>query len=367
MMPGMMARGEHHRLDLLRRVAHSIGLSRRGLAFSTAQQHEIDALNAAVVTARTAAEDAAGAVRMLLQVSETSSEEPQPATSFNALDVYVDDPPHAQVALNLFSGQWASRLPPPYADLHAGGTPLFEDGRITWALAELEPVNGQRVLELGPLECGHTYMLDRAGAGEVVAVESNTRAYLRCLVVKELLGIPSAKVLLGDFVRFLEQRTAEEPPYDLAVASGVLYHMQDPLRLLELLASSSRQLFLWTHYYDDEVIQGRPELKAKFPGHTDVLWGGRSYTYNRQEYLAAVNAEGFCGGSASHSNWLSRDDLLSALDHLGLDVVGLAFEDLGHPNGPALAVAAKRRDGWDLARAGQAGPSSARDDPARRA
>lgn len=337
MIVPMPLHGSHHRLDRLRRAAHSIGLSRRGLAFSTAQQREIDALRSAVVAAQVAAEEAADAVRRL----QPTISGPEPL--FNALDGYVDEPPNAQAALNLFPRQWASRLPEPLTHLNAGDAPLFKDERIAWALTKLEPVNDQRVLELGPLECGHTYMLDRAGAREIVAVESNKRAYLRCLVVKELVGIPAATLLLGDFLSFLEHRALDEPPFDLAVASGVLYHMLDPLRLLQLLAGSSRQFLLWTHYYDEDVIQERPDLKVKFPTRTNVRLGEHSYTYYRQEYQAAVHAEGFCGGSGLYSNWLSRDDLLSAMDQLQLDVVGLAFEHRDHPNGPALAVAARRR------------------------
>ena len=78
---------------------------------------------------------------------------------------------------------------------------------------------GRTVLELGPLEAGHSYLLERLGAAEIVGIEANTRAYLRCLVVKEILGLGRARFLCGEFVSYL--RTSDRR-FDLAVASGVL-------------------------------------------------------------------------------------------------------------------------------------------------
>lgn len=85
------------------------------------------------------------------------------------------------------------------------------------------------VLELGPLEAGHTYMLEKMGARSIVAVEANSRAYLKCLIVKELFELKRAKFLLGDFVAYLKNNTRH---FDLCLASGVLYHMQNPAELL---------------------------------------------------------------------------------------------------------------------------------------
>lgn len=323
----------HRSLSRLRAVAAGLGVSRRGLTFTTAQREELARWTEAV-------RQAAGEAAPLPPPAPLAPAQPSAETVPSG---YVEEAPHPQTALDLFTGAWASQLPDPWSSLQAGTAPLFEDGRVTWALEVLGPVAGRTVLELGPLECGHTYMLDRAGAHEVVAVEANRHAYLRCLVVKELVGLPSARLLLGDFVRYLEQRPSDGPAFHLAFASGVLYHMADPLHLLELLARHSDRLVLWTHVYDDALISARPELLPKFPGSTSREWRGETYTYHRQEYQAALQLQGFCGGPAPHSNWLTRADLLRAVDRLGFDVVGTAFEHDDHPNGPALALAARRR------------------------
>jgi predicted RNA methylase len=66
----------------------------------------------------------------------------------------------------------------PYDRLRAGQARLLEDERILWALARFGPLDGQSVLDLGPLEGGHTYMALQAGARRVVAVEGNARHFL---------------------------------------------------------------------------------------------------------------------------------------------------------------------------------------------
>lgn len=74
---------------------------------------------------------------------------------------------------------------------------------MTWAFERLGCVQDQTTLELGPLEGGHSYMLENAGAEPVVALENNINAFLRRLIVKEILGLEKVRFLRGDFRPFL--------------------------------------------------------------------------------------------------------------------------------------------------------------------
>ena len=120
------------------------------------------------------------------------------------LDQYVTTTPSPQNAVDIFAGEWSSKLPEPFAEVRAGSALLFADARLEWGLTQLGGVTGKTVLELGPLEGGHTYMLEQGGAASVVAIEANTRAYLKCLITKELLGLKRARFLCGNFVAFLQ-------------------------------------------------------------------------------------------------------------------------------------------------------------------
>src|SRR5262245_8868926 len=102
---------------------------------------------------------------------------------------HVTSAPTPQTTVDIFRGEWASRLPPPFEALRAGTATLFQDARILWASEQLGGFRDKSILDLGPLEGGHPYMFEQAGAAEVIAVESNPHAFLKCLITKELLDL----------------------------------------------------------------------------------------------------------------------------------------------------------------------------------
>src|SRR3954451_4242402 len=253
------------------------------------------------------------------------------------LDAYVHSAPSPQNAIDIFKGEWSSRFPAPLdLSIAAGGIPLFEDTRVVWAFTELGGIEGQRVLELGPLEAGHSYMLELYGAASVIAIEANTRAYLKCLIVKELLDLKRVKFLCGDFLEYLESTPDQ---FDFIMSSGVLYHMRNPVELLSLIAAHTSRIFLWTHYFH-ESIRSNPNLRYRFPFSDVVEQDGFRHTLYRQEYQVSLNRPGFCGGNEDFSNWLSRDELLSCLEFLGFKDIRIAHEMPDHPHGPCLSVIA---------------------------
>ena len=257
----------------------------------------------------------------------------------NVLDHYLASAPCPQNAVDIFRGEWASKFPGPLADVAAGSAPLFEDPRILWAVEQMGGVRDRTILELGPLEAGHTFMLERAGAASVLAVEANTRAYLKCLVAKELTGITRSQFVCGDFVEYLRGCGAR---FDACVASGVLYHMRDPLELLGLLSRVSDRIFIWTHYFDAAVIKANSTISKKFPSHAHGEYGGFRCEYHRYEYQQALDYQGFCGGPAPYSHWIKREDILACLRHFGFGNVQTSFEQPDHQNGPAFALLATR-------------------------
>jgi hypothetical protein len=270
----------------------------------------------------------------------TANQREQPMGKHGILDEYVRLAPSPQNALDIFADEWSSVLPPPYNHLGAGKAALFEDARIDWVADNIGGFAGRTVLELGPLEGGHTFMIENLGASSITSIESNTRAYLKCLIVKEILGLQRAHFLFGDFVEYLRQNDAE---FDVGIASGVLYHMMNPVEVLELLSRKTDRLFVWTHYYDERIIRKSENLSKKFPSATLATQGGFAHTLYRQEYQSALDWKGFCGGNTPYSYWLSRDDVLGSLRYFGYESIKIGFDHPDHPNGPAFALLALRQ------------------------
>ena len=264
---------------------------------------------------------------------------PQTPSLDQILAEFLTVPPDAQNAFDLFSGAWSSAFDGVQTSGSFRGT---DDARLKW-LFERVDVAGNSVLELGPLEGGHTVMLERAGA-KVLAVESNKGAFLRCLVTKNHFDL-AAKFLLGDF----EKMALPEAGFDLVLASGVLYHMKDPVQLLQSLSRAADTLFIWTHYFEPDLSLWHPALQAPL---ADGKWDHRTPTVVqaegmdirlvRQRYGEALGWSGFCGGSDVYSNWIYREDLLGLMKQLGFGRVEIAFDDLAHPNGPAFCLLCRR-------------------------
>src|SRR5262249_23696034 len=105
------------------------------------------------------------------------------ARGAKAAERYAPGAPSPQQSLDIFRGEWSSVLPAPFCACEAGRVPAFGDPRLKWGVERLGGVTDRRVIELGPLEGGHTWMLEQLGAAEVVAIEASDRAFLKCLLV----------------------------------------------------------------------------------------------------------------------------------------------------------------------------------------
>jgi hypothetical protein len=251
---------------------------------------------------------------------------------------YVRLSPHPQNAMDLFKGRWHSRIPDEF-QVSAGALPLYWDARMEWAIPALGGVDGKSVLELGPLEAGHTYMLERAGARSVLAIEADADSFMRCLIAKEVVGLVRSRFLLGDFEVYL--REAKER-FDTAIASGVLYHVTRPIELIYNLARVANQVYLWTHYHDEERLRRNAHMAHRFRPGEAAEWGGFLFNAHRYEYGDFLREVTFAGGTERYSIWLSREDLLAALRFHGLTDIRIGEEDPDHVNGPAISLVASR-------------------------
>lgn len=279
-----------------------------------------------------------------------------PAAPADRLDTYAKGSTGAQATVDIFKGVWSSELPP-HLGVTSGNAKLFDDPRIHWMIERLGGVAGWRVLELGPLEGGHSYMLQQAGAEHVVAVEACAMSYLKCLVVKDLCQLARVDFRYGDFMAFLETDGAA---FDLVVASGVLYHQRDPIACIERMAARSDKVFLWTHYYTDDLCssQMRSDMFEPVPAGRPFPGAVRAppapgdgfscevFRLNYDTYLPGVK---YRGGVDDHSHWMRREDILSCLRHYGLADIEVAFDQADHPFAANFALLAKRPGGARVA------------------
>lgn len=242
-------------------------------------------------------------------------------------------PSHAN-AIEIFAGRWATDLSEFDPAWRGGEAKLLVDPRPGYAaryLGTADRLDGMKVLELGPLEGAHTYQLEQLGAARILAIESNAEAYLKCLIMKEALGMQRATFMLGDFSLYLRD-TAER--FDLVFCCGVLYHMEDPLALIRDIARVTDKCLVWTHDYDPGRASDRQPVPVVVDGFSATYFGARYHD----------RAQGsFWGGNKPTASWMTRDDIIAAFRHFGFDTVEIIDDQTEAKPGPAFSFAARRR------------------------
>lgn len=215
-----------------------------------------------------------------------------------------------QTIADIFGSSWKAQLP---GGLKSGSDLLFNDSRPSW-FNSIVPggILYKSVLELGPFEGYQTYLLDRLGASEIVSVEGNNINFLKCLCAKEILKI-RASFKHGNIMEELREpgRT-----YDVLWASGVLYHMEDPIAFIEHACKTAPIIYIWTHFFDDDVMKSMlNENKTKFlpDFNRSVDYDGRRLLLHARTYGIKNYDENIPlyweGAPQDLTYWLSLDDI----------------------------------------------------------
>lgn len=189
-----------------------------------------------------------------------------------------------------------------------GGSTDYTTQRVSMLnvpeLHEHIDLRGKTVLELGPLEGGNTVLLTKLGVARVVAVEARVENYVKCCVIKNLLGLDNARFLLGD-AREISPETHGR--FDLALVAGVLYHLDDPHVLLQHLSGMTDTLLISTHYADDSSPTPEARVLTLTTPHGE--YRGRVF---QEGGLSEINS-----GVQSWSFWPFEETLLRMLADAG--------------------------------------------------
>ena len=269
---------------------------------------------------------------------DTDIPAPEKSSETDQFSQYEMRLPTHQNAIDLLPG-WSSAFPSKLG-LAAGKLPLLWDPRIRAALEAYGPIKGKTILEVGPLEGMHTYMLNGHNPARIDAIEANKQCFLRCLVTKEILKLNNANFYLGDIKSWLEET---DTVYDLAIASGVLYHMDDPAWFLTKIAARSNAIFIWTHFYDEVAMPVSDIRHVAFTGNVEIRdYDGLKLHYHERSYHSANANASFCGGMKDRHYWMRKDEILLLLKHFGYaDVVELDVNP-DHAGGPCISIFARK-------------------------
>lgn len=251
--------------------------------------------------------------------------------------------PSEQTIVDIFKGSWKSRLP---GEVTSGTAPMFADSRPAW-FASVIPggFHGKSVLELGPFEGYQALLMEKLGAGSIDSVEGNNINFLKCLCVKELYGLRT-RFHLGDILK--EAQRAQR--YDIVWASGVLYHMQEPVEFIDAICQRADNIFIWTHYYDASVMQSASaDARSLFLSQHDrvVSRGEKQIHLHARSYKISSDYEHSIpmyweGAPKDLTYWLELEDIHALFRQNGFDTSRV--HHVGDMQGlPIVSFAAMRR------------------------
>lgn len=248
----------------------------------------------------------------------------------NYANYYISTAPSAQNVVDIYKGYWLSKLP--IEGVESGDRLHFEDIRIElWN--NVVSVKGKTILELGPFEGFHACMLEELGAKSVTSIEANSLSYQKCLVVKDLFKL-QANFMLGDYREYLKNCNEK---YDIVLASGMLYHMIDPVELIFDIAKVTDVLFIWTHCYPKPGSEGL--YKNKFDSEKPTLLHKKYKAYKHMYPQVDYHA----GGGAKYAMWLTEESLLEALKDAGFNDIIYMGDGFDSDEGSVVLLTAKKQ------------------------
>jgi hypothetical protein len=243
-------------------------------------------------------------------------------------------------SFGLMADRWTTDFTPLGLPIH-GTANLATDQRIDFLLKRF-PLAGKRVLELGSFEGAHSYRFHHAGA-KVLGIEAHSEHFLKSLLIKNALELDNTQFLLGDFESWMDQTSAT---FDIVSACGVLYHMTNPARIIELASRIAPAIFIWTVLYDENQVPA--SVKKRIGGTTQIENGDLTYTgwrhFYDEEAAQRLNERGaFSGGLDKYSIWLERAELTRILQHYGYKISAERVNPSPNPrHGANILLVAKK-------------------------
>jgi 2-polyprenyl-3-methyl-5-hydroxy-6-metoxy-1,4-benzoquinol methylase len=179
---------------------------------------------------------------------------------------------------------------------------------------------GKRVLDIGCLESYFSLETALHGA-EVLGIDAKEINIKKCQFVKSVLGVPNLSFALDDAMNVTRERYGS---FDVVLALGLLYHLDDPVTFLGQLASVCQGfLVLDTLVALEDAPQAIGDWRPELSELRDFSFDGRSYRGRlyREYEDGADDAERAFSTTASHTNdlsiWLTEDSLVDVLSDAG--------------------------------------------------
>ena len=126
----------------------------------------------------------------------------------------------------------------------------------------------------------------------------------------------------------------------------MLYHSEDPLELLAQIGRRTDRVFIWTHYYSDE-LRAMQEAQRFIAGkNVEQVREGECYLLHYRSYGLEHFKEGlplhYEGGQQAYSLWMERTDIERMLRALGFNSIKVRDDGKSAGGVPFVSLLAER-------------------------
>jgi SAM-dependent methyltransferase len=177
-------------------------------------------------------------------------------------------------------------------------------------------LTGKTTADLGCNEGGFAVEFARLGAKESVGIEVRDVSVRRCGLVRKMTGLENLKFIRGDI---MEELARWPDSFDVVFASGILYHVADPHKLLgDIFRACREAVLIDTHvaYREAPSHNCSEEIVSR-------TFGGKSYQgrvypeFDASMSDATREGQLWAAWSNDTSFWLLEDELLSLMRDVG--------------------------------------------------
>jgi SAM-dependent methyltransferase len=169
---------------------------------------------------------------------------------------------------------------------------------------------GKRVVDLGCLEGGYTVELARAGF-DALGIEVRESNFENCQPVKAGTNLPNLTFACDDV-----HNLAKYGVFDVVFCCGLLYHLDQPRKFVDLMAQVCRRVLI----IDTHVADIQPNGKFALSKITEYEgWAGRWFSEFDDDQ--ARHTDKWSAWSNRKSFWPMKRDLMQALLQAGFTMV----------------------------------------------
>lgn len=181
---------------------------------------------------------------------------------------------------------------------------------------------GLKLVDLGALEGGFAAEFARLGF-ETLGIEVRSSNIANCRIVEAGMDLPNLEFVQDDV-----QNLARYGRFDVVFCCGILYHLDNPRKFLEIMAGCGARVVIINTHFATQELNSTFSLSEI---HTNEGLSGRWYAEHHGPVESELDALKWHSWKNQSSFWPLKPDLIQAIKEAGFPLVYEQYDFLDDP------------------------------------